>query len=145
MSNMSDQSKFVISKVYGPNYQQANREQKKIFNMIKTGEEEKLLPRCKTVNHPEHLVLLWNIFKWFERVFLPDFTVNYKNCGTCVALPYSHLAPWLWKEHGLLRYSNYLRLPSTSSWTGQVWGASSLGWNLAITSRWSTCLCLSMS
>ena len=102
---VSDQSKFSCLKVKGPNYQQSNRGQKKIFNKIKTGEEEKFLSRCKTVNHPEHLVLLWNIFKWFERVFLPDFTVNYKNWGTCVDLPNSRLASWRWKEHGLLRYS----------------------------------------
>ena len=32
--------------------------EKKIFNKLKTGEEEKFLSRYKTVNHPGHLVLL---------------------------------------------------------------------------------------
>ena len=37
---LSDQSKFSCLKVKGPNYQQSNREEKKITNKIKTGEEE---------------------------------------------------------------------------------------------------------
>ena len=44
---LSDQSKFSCLKVKGPNYQQSNRGQKKIFNKIKTEEEECFLSRFK--------------------------------------------------------------------------------------------------
>ena len=68
--------KIVMSKVYAPNYQQSNRGQKKIFNKIKTGEEEQFLSRCKIVNHLEHLVLLWNVFKWLNQYISSRFYCN---------------------------------------------------------------------
>ena len=73
---LSDQSKFSCLKVKGPNYQQSNRDQKKIFNKIKTGEEEQFLSRCKIVNHLEHLVLLWNVFKWLNQYISSRFYCN---------------------------------------------------------------------
>ena len=60
--------KIFMSLVYAPSYQQSNREEKKIFNNIKTEEDEQFLSRCIKVNHPGTIVLLWNIFKWLERV-----------------------------------------------------------------------------
>ena len=73
-------------------------------------------------------VLHWEHLQVIERVyFFQIFIVNYNNCGTYVHLPYSRLASWRWKELELLRYSNYLRLQSASSWTGQDCGASNTG------------------
>ena len=102
---VSDQSKFSLSKVYGPNHQQSNWEEKKnptISRLKKMTSfyQDARVNQCRTLS-----ASLWTSSSDLNEYFFQIFILNYKNyCGTCVDLPYSRLASWRWKELGLLRY-----------------------------------------